>query len=191
MVNARNNHGSALRRIHPPVATGRMTLAWLSFSKLPGRTKRKIQGLSESTVGYPISPIRPIPPHHLIYEPLIKVATSLSPTRYQPIIRPENRGIKPITNRHRPKIFIIGARDPVTHPQDRYGTCSCKLTSSRFKSIHPIPGYSSLLHPIPAFLTPPGGTDCGVMRSPARKDQKYECLFIPISSVHGVQASPT
>jgi hypothetical protein len=63
----------------------------------------------------PISPIRPIPPHAKSTidserEPLIKVDSNLppplSPTCYRPIIRPENKGIKPITNRHKPKKFL-------------------------------------------------------------------------------------
>ena len=74
----------------------------------------------------PISPIRPIPPSHppthshskstlahpkstvdLGCEPLIKVENSLLPALYKPLIRPENKGIQSISNRHRPKKFII------------------------------------------------------------------------------------
>jgi hypothetical protein len=55
----------------------------------------------------PIGPIRPIPPHPKSI-PLIQVDTNLSPTLYKPKIRPENKGIKPKSNRHRPKNSIIG-----------------------------------------------------------------------------------
>ena len=46
----------------------------------------------------------------LNHSPLIKVENGLSPTFHRPIIRPENKGIKPITNRHRPKKSITGGR---------------------------------------------------------------------------------
>ncbi len=49
----------------------------------------------------PIRRIRPIPPHPK--STLIKVENGLSPTCHRPKIRPENKGIKPNTNRHRPK----------------------------------------------------------------------------------------
>ena len=78
--------------------------------------------------GYLINPIRPIPLHYpptnlhpkstfayskstvnLGCEPLIKVENGLRPplppTRHKPIIRPENKGIKPKSNRHKPKIL--------------------------------------------------------------------------------------
>lgn len=71
-------------------------------------------GVPENVFGHPISPIRPIRliPHpkstiDLGREPLIKVNTTLSPTRHKPIIRPENKGIKPITNLHKPKNYIF------------------------------------------------------------------------------------
>ena len=38
-------------------------------------------------------------------QPLIKVDNSLSPTNHKPIIRPENKGIKPKSNHHKPKKF--------------------------------------------------------------------------------------
>ncbi len=99
-----------------------MTPAWLSFSKQPSQTNWKIQGAPESTARYPIRPIRPIPSHFLPYIPnpkstlgcerLIKGENGLRPplsaTRHKPIIRPENKGIKPKSNRHRPKNFITG-----------------------------------------------------------------------------------
>src|ERR1700729_996920 len=51
--------------------------------------------------GHPIRPIRrirPIPLYKPGCEPLIKVENGLSPAFHKPIIRPENKGIKPITN---------------------------------------------------------------------------------------------
>src|ERR1700727_2863983 len=60
----------------------------------------------------PICRIRSMPPGHSRCEPLIKVEngprTPLSPTCYKPLIRPENKGIKPKSNRHRPKKFTVG-----------------------------------------------------------------------------------
>ena len=82
------------------------------------------EGVPESTVGYPTSPISltpPIPPHpkstftnpkstiDLGYKPLIRVENRLvsypSPACHKPIIRPENKGIKPKSNRHKPKEY--------------------------------------------------------------------------------------
>ena len=58
----------------------------------------------------PIRHIRPIAPHPKSIvgcEPLIKIENGLrpplSPTSYKPIISPENKGIKPKSNRHKPK----------------------------------------------------------------------------------------
>jgi hypothetical protein len=56
------------------------------------------------------------------HEPLIRVENRLvshpSPTCHKPIIRPENKGIRPKSNRHKPKIFVVGrhavASDPAT-----------------------------------------------------------------------------
>ena len=63
----------------------------------------------------PISHIRLIPLPKSTVDlgcgPLIKVENGLkpplSPTSYRPIIRPENKGIKRKSNRHRPKNFTI------------------------------------------------------------------------------------
>ena len=57
--------------------------------------------------GYPIRPISPIPSGHSA--PLIKVENGLgstpSPTFHKPKIKPENKGIKPKSNRHKPNFF--------------------------------------------------------------------------------------
>ncbi len=66
-------------------------------------------GSPESTVVYrpirPIRRIRPILRRDPRCKPLIKIKNGLSPIFYKPKIRPENKGIKPITNRHKPKNF--------------------------------------------------------------------------------------
>ena len=87
----------------------------------PGITSQNSTANSEAAqsakfiCGHPIRPIcriRSMPPGHSRCEPLIKVEngprTPLSPTCYKPLIRPENKGIKPNANRHRPKKFIVG-----------------------------------------------------------------------------------
>ena len=52
-------------------------------------------GVPEKTVAYPIRPICRIRP----------ILPLRSPTCYRPIIRPENKGIKPNSGRHKPKSF--------------------------------------------------------------------------------------
>jgi hypothetical protein len=97
-------------------------------------------------------------------EPLIKVEnslrSSLSPTRHKPIIRPENKGIRPKSNRHRPKNFTLGryAWWQATSVATRKHPCGVRsyvLTFLHIKSMKPIVGYCSPFQPIPAFLTPP------------------------------------
>ncbi len=119
--------------------------------------------------GHPIRPISPLPPHpkstvDLGCEPLIRVENGLrsplSPTRHKPIIRPENKGIKPKSNRHRPKNFTLGryAWWQATSVATRKHPCGVRsyvLTFLHIKSMKPIVGYCSLFQPIPAFLTPP------------------------------------
>ena len=71
-------------------------------------------GSLESVVGHPLRPISRIRPISsrpksivdLSGELLIRVDNSLSPTHHKPIIRPENKGIKPKSNRHKAKNFI-------------------------------------------------------------------------------------
>jgi hypothetical protein len=43
-----------VRTVIRPVATGRMTPVWLSFSKLPSRTNLKIQGATSSDDAAPV-----------------------------------------------------------------------------------------------------------------------------------------
>ena len=112
MANARKSQGNAFGVFISP--EGWRTLAG---GNTPGNdtTMPHPEGVPESTVGYPIRPIRRIciNPHcHPEYELLIKVendlGSSLSRSSHRPIIRPENKGIKPKSNRHRPKKFIFG-----------------------------------------------------------------------------------
>ncbi len=130
MVNARDSHGNAYCVFIS--LEGWWTLAGgntpvnRSATLSPGRAL-------ESILSCPIRPIGSIrlilfhyPPTHfhpkstlanpkstvdLGCEPLIRgendLRPPLSPTRYQLIIRPENKGIKPKSNRHRPKNFKI------------------------------------------------------------------------------------
>ena len=130
MVNARDSHGNAYRVLISPEGWGT-----LAGGNTPGNrpaTLRPGRAL-ESILSCPIRPIGPIrliqfphphtTPHpqstfthsestvDLGCEPLIRgendLRPPLSPTRYQLIIRPENEGIKPKSNRHRPKNFKI------------------------------------------------------------------------------------
>ena len=106
MVNARDSHGNASGVFIS--LEGWWTLAG---GNTPGsRPTRLRPGRALESILRPIrpiSPIRPIPPGHPGCKPLIKVDTTLSPTRHKPIIRPENKGIKPITNLHKPKNYIF------------------------------------------------------------------------------------
>jgi hypothetical protein len=114
MVNARNSHANAYGVFIS--LEGWRTLAG---GNTPGnrRILLRPERLRESTLGYPIKPISPIPSKSTLArlkstvdlgcEPLIKVEISLisplSPTCYRPIIRPENKGIKSKSNRHKPQ----------------------------------------------------------------------------------------
>jgi hypothetical protein len=62
---------------------------------------------------------------------LIRVENSLSPTCYRPIIRPENKGIKPFTNRHKPKNRASG-RSRVHHPCE---SCNPPIHQSKYPLI--------------------------------------------------------
>jgi hypothetical protein len=93
-------------------------------------------------------------------EGLIKVENGLvqtsPPTCHRPKIRPENKGIKPITNRHKPKNFIISlcALWPSAMPVSFVTFCEKfrGISSILFKAI---PAYCSLFQP---FWPPPGGS---------------------------------
>ena len=92
-----------------------------------------------------------------ICERLIRVENELLPTSHRPKIRPENKGIKPITNRHKPKKFISG-RCP-QRMVVRKGHCDVHpsvLAPSRVKSLQPIIGYYSLFTPIFMTFANPG-----------------------------------
>jgi hypothetical protein len=121
MVNARDSHGNSYGVFIS--LEGWWTLAGGNTPGNRPTTLRPGGGL-ESTAGHPISCIRPILPHHphpkstlanptstvdLGCEPLIKVENGLRPplppTRRRSIIRPENKGIQPKSNRHKPKNF--------------------------------------------------------------------------------------
>jgi hypothetical protein len=97
---------------------------WVKTPKNPTANSEAARS-AKFICGHPIRPIRPIAPHHpsthphpkstlahpkstvdLGCEPLIKVENSLSPALYKPLIRPENKGIQSISNRHKPKNFI-------------------------------------------------------------------------------------
>ena len=123
MANARNSHGNSYGIFISPEG-------WrnLAGGNTPGNdlAMPHPERVPESTVGYPIrpiSPIRPNPPCHPWYKPLIKVENGLSQTSHRPIIRPENKGIQSISNRHRPKIFINDCyawgrpRGPILYPR--------------------------------------------------------------------------
>ena len=182
MVNARKSHGHAYGLFINPedwrILAGGNTPGNRPITLHPGR-------VLESAVDYPIrpiSPIRPIPPHpkstlthpkptvDLGCEPLIRVENGLisllSPTCYKPIIRPENIGIWPKSNRHRPKKFITSqcySDIPQSDTQQRLAS----------KALHPI---------------------CVNSRNSCKKRRvsvaKKEILILPLSLVHPVKASP-
>src|SRR6202042_635314 len=72
-------------------------------------------------------------------ETLTKVDTNLPPTRHKPKIRPENKGIKPNTNRHRPKIISLVSAHRVS-PQGPF-----HLLPSVKNSVHSVHSVKTLL----------------------------------------------
>jgi hypothetical protein len=112
-----------------------------------------------------------------------------SPTCYRPIIRPENKGIKPNSDRYKPKNFIMGrcakrlparvwtsakpGHDAATHPQ---GPHSCPLFW------YPTPTIANLCQPMPAYAShsPP---------SHFFREQNHEHLFIAIFPFKGFQST--
>ena len=76
--------------------------------------------------GHPISPIDPIRPimSLTLNQPLIKVENGLGHASYKPIIRPKNKGIKPNTNRHKPKNFNTGIVLALNQHDDRHTTAT-------------------------------------------------------------------
>ncbi len=183
MVNARDSHGNASGVFIS--LEGWWTLAGGNTPRNRPATLRPGRA-PESILSCPIRPIGPIrliqfphpqtTPHPqstlahpkstlaLGCEGLIKVENGLrphlSPTCYRPIIRPENKGIKPNSNRYKPKNLIMSryakrlparvwpsakpGHDAANHPQ---GPHSCPLFW------YPTPTIASLCQPMPA--TPP------------------------------------
>jgi hypothetical protein len=89
-----------------------------------------------------------------VYEGLNWVENSLVPPSHKPVTNcksgPKIRGYKPITNRHKPKNFIMGRRP------NRLAVGLSFLASPRLKFFQPIVGYCSLFTRILAFLALPG-----------------------------------
>ena len=155
MVNARNSHGNACG-LFISLEGWRI----LAGGSTPGAHLVSLHpsGVLESTVGYLIrliSPIRHIPPLHPRSKPLIKVATSLSPTFHKPIIRPKNKGIKPNTNCHKPKKIISKALHPicVNSRNSRKKLCASFVSVAKKKSL-----FSSFPWSIPSRLVQPEPT---------------------------------
>jgi len=146
MVNARDSHGNAYGVFISPA--GWWTLAG---GNTPGNSPDMLRpgGALESSVIYPIRPIsriRPIPPHpkstvELGHEPLIRVENGLrppfSPACYRPLIRPENKGIKPKSSRHKPKFFITG-RYALCVVVGECGRQNHERLFIRILSVHPV-----------------------------------------------------
>src|ERR1700744_4190248 len=112
MVNASDSHGNAYGVFISP--EGWRTLAggntpgdrpvFLHPGGVPENPLRsQTTSNSKSALAHPKSTV------DLGCEPLIKVENGListpPQTSYKPIIRPENKGIKPKSNRHKPKKF--------------------------------------------------------------------------------------
>ena len=101
MVNARNSDGNANGAFFS-------LEGWriLAGDNIPGNRPFALrpERSPESIARHPIRLIRPIRP--IPFCRPISAENSLSLTRHKPIIRPENKGIKPITNRHKYKFFF-------------------------------------------------------------------------------------
>jgi hypothetical protein len=109
-----------------------------------------------------------------VCERLIRVENGRVPTCHRPKNRPENKGIKPITNRHKPNHRLPQGDSSQKSPckLSRYFTypspksyLSHPLPAALLKEgrdavtfLKPIQGYSSLFQSIQAFLAPPGGS---------------------------------
>jgi hypothetical protein len=140
MFSADKSHGHASGMFISP--EGWRTLAG---GNTPGKGPLRLRpgGALESNVGYPIRLISPI---RLLHN---------APTCHRLKIRPENKGIKPKSNRHKPKNFIMG-RCPKGHAvrKGHYGVCSSAstVTKAQISQAHsrlfkPVPAYSSVFAP--------------------------------------------
>ena len=179
MVNARNTHGNGRTVVSPQAQTEnpngvqsfspglpRVAAATLGYISQNPTANFEAARSAKFICGYPIGLIRPIPPHHpsthphpkstvdLEFEPLIRVENGLlpplPPTCYRPIIRPENKGIKPKSNRHKPKNFISG-RPPFPLFYQK-SLCLC-VSVAKKKSL-----FCSFPRSIPSRLVPPSPT---------------------------------
>ncbi len=106
MVNARDSLGNAYGVLISPES-------WRTLAGGNGPVMLRPGEALDSIAGCPIRPIRRIRPILPLYLPLltpnqllIKVDYSLRPplsqASHKPIIRPENKGIRPKSNRHKP-----------------------------------------------------------------------------------------
>ncbi len=109
MFSARNSHGHRHDNLLPSASPEGWWI--LAGGNTPGNRPTTLYpggGLESATTYRPTRPISPVDP--ILHEPLIRVENGLKPTllrtSYRPIIRPENKGIKPKSSRHRPKNFI-------------------------------------------------------------------------------------
>ena len=186
MVKAKDSHGNACGAFISPA--GWRTLAGGST---PGDVLGTLHpgGVPESTFSWPIRPIGrigSIPPGHPRCIPLIKVVTTLSPSGYQPIIRPENKGIKPNASRRKPKKFYL-----------RFGT-HCQPTPPPFftagRHLQKVAGHgqSRLVAPSRTLLRknlfvfmnhlePADNPSCFPVSNGATQNHNHECLHLFIS----------
>ncbi len=85
---------------------------WVKSHKNPSANSEAARS-AKLISGHPIRPIRPIRPiphttHQTLLplkQPFFKVENDLSLAFHKPKIRPENKGIKPKSNRHKPNFF--------------------------------------------------------------------------------------
>jgi hypothetical protein len=159
MFSAHKSHGHAdgmrfnapSRRALPPFGIWNFSGAWkLALGTLP----------SSLSHPHPTSTLSPV------CERLIRVENSrvptFPPTCHQPKIRPENKGIKPFTNRRK---VMQAKKAHASYPGVRPICPICPIPSHLLGGYNavttvtfrkPIIGYYSLFTPIPAFLPPPG-----------------------------------
>jgi hypothetical protein len=142
MVNASDSHGHAYGVFISP--EGWRTLAG---GNTPGANPIFLHpgGVPENTLG---RPIRPIPPLHPPTTSNPKSA--LSPTCHRPIIWPENKGIKPKSNRHKPKNL-----SRLIDSDCELRSLCCLLWEIPVHSTffgHP---FCTLCQPMPAYPSPP------------------------------------
>ena len=190
MVNARNSYGNGRGVMSSRELTDNPNGVQSFSPGLPRQAAATLGGTSQNPTadseaarsakficGYPIRPIRrirPIPPSHLGREPLIKVKNGLKPplslTCHRPKIKPENKGIKPKSNRHiravwetarricpakagrRPQGRASG-RERV-QPKNSLGHCAswlpARTTLASPTILHSRPSFCILRQPLPA-----------------------------------------